>query len=631
MADSDLVNALTTANRSSSVLQGIANPTVFNPLQVIGAANQAAQAEFTTRGLQAQQALGNILQQATDPNGNIDYQKAHTMAAQAGPIVQMGMANFAKDNASLRGSQISQTAAMQKLIGMHNLDLLRDSSDDNVNRTADDMARNGMPMEQVEKYRSTVLGMNPDQRKAFAYRANLNSLESLHQVIGQTTLENNNGEMLPVTRYQPGPGGGPGGMARGPGAIPLTLSPAERTKTVEMPDMREKLPDGSPNPDYKRMKPFTTEEHLEMLGYKVLPNGQVVRANQAPGATPGKGPLGTGRYPTLPPALTPGGGAATPAPTPAATPAPTAVTPPAPAGTNPNAPVVIPPPPAPVHPNTNGVPTAPVTMLQGGVQIASANPLQVPQTGTPGPPSPLVARDVSDIEAGMAQARATPRIPGTQTAAGPSPFDNRPVSRMSAADEDLAKASGPRFQSEIDAGTRAQGQHAILANMLADVKQFTPGRYANAIATLRARLAPVFNVNEKALAAHDSFEKLAAQLALEQAGSVGAGSDSRFSVTQAANPHGGLSPQSIDLILRQLQGNADYIQARQGLAQKWPSSANYNGFVESVRELDPRVFQYQRMTDDQRKDWFSAMDERGQRSFMQAHKWAEDRKLIPGG
>jgi hypothetical protein len=202
---------------------------------------------------------------------------------------------------------------------------------------------------------------------------------------------------------------------------------------------------------------------------------------------------------------------------------------------------------------------------------------------------------------------------------------------MSPADEGLAKEAGPKFQAEVDAGTAAQGQQAILANMLVDTKQFMPGRYASAIASIRAKLAPAFNVDEKALAAHDSFEKLAAQLAIQQGQSVGAGSDARFSVTQAANPHGGLAPESIDLILRQLQGNADYVQARQSMAQQWPSKANYNGFVESVRPLDPRVFQYERMTDGQKADYFKAMDPKAQSAFMQAHKWAEEKKLLPGG
>jgi hypothetical protein len=325
----------------------------------------------------------------------------------------------------------------------------------------------------------------------------------------------------------------------------MTLSPAEQNETVNQPDLRKTLPDGTPNPNYGTEQPVTKKEQLEQMGFTVLPNGQVVKAGQPgqPGASPNLGP---GRYP-VPPALQGPGGAQPSGAQPPGTPEPAGQP-----GTNPNGKVPIPPP-------------------------------------------------------------------------------QRPISKASPADQEQMRAAGAKFDAEAAAGTNAQGQQAILANMLGDTKQFMPGPYANTLAAIRARLAPVFGADEKALAAHDSFEKLAAQLALQQAGSVGAGSDSRFSVTQAANPHGGISPASIDLILRQLQGNSDYIQARQKLAQQWPAKSDYNGFVDSTRPLDPRVFQYERMTDGQRKDWFTAMDPKDQKAFMQAHKWAEGNKLIPGG
>ena len=334
-----------------------------------------------------------------------------------------------------------------------------------------------------------------------------------------------------------------------------------------MPDLRKTLPDGSPNPEFMQKKPFTREEQLGQLGYTVTPDGRVVKTGE-----PG-GQLGTGRYP-LPPALQgPGGGAQPPQPT-----------------TQPPQPTTQPP--QPTQPPANAQPPGtPVPPGQPGVNPNA--PVQIP------PPT--------------------------------SPYANRAASAASPGDESQAQAAGGKFDAEATAGTNAQGQQAILANMLGDTKQFMPGPYANSIAAVRARLAPVFGADEKALAAHDSFEKLAAQLALQQAGSVGAGSDSRFSVTQAANPHGGISPASIDLILRQLQGNSDYIQARQKLAQQWPAKSDYNGFVDSIRPLDPRVFHYERMTDGQRKDWFTAMDPKDQKAFMQAHKWAEGNKLIPGG
>jgi hypothetical protein len=49
------------------------------------------------------------------------------------------------------------------------------------------------------------------------------------------------------------------------------------------------------------------------------------------------------------------------------------------------------------------------------VPVASANPLQVPTVGAPGPPSPLVPGDVNAIMAGRNLARGTPSG-GTQTA-----------------------------------------------------------------------------------------------------------------------------------------------------------------------------------------------------------------------
>src|SRR4051812_37331452 len=66
MAD-DLTNLLA-ANRSSSVLQGIANPAQINPLAAITSGNQAAQAEFTTQKMQADRAAGQAFLNSIDPN-----------------------------------------------------------------------------------------------------------------------------------------------------------------------------------------------------------------------------------------------------------------------------------------------------------------------------------------------------------------------------------------------------------------------------------------------------------------------------------------------------------------------------------------------------------------------------------
>jgi hypothetical protein len=59
-------------------------------------------------------------------------------------------------------------------------------------------------------------------------------------------------------------------------------------------------------------------------------------------------------------------------------------------------------------------PNAPQAALQGGTQVASTNAL-VPSVGPPGPPSPLVPGNVNAIMAGINRARGTP-VQGTQTA-----------------------------------------------------------------------------------------------------------------------------------------------------------------------------------------------------------------------
>jgi hypothetical protein len=112
---------------------------------------------------------------------------------------------------------------------------------------------------------------------------------------------------------------------------------------------------------------------------------------------------------------------------------------------------------------------------------------------------------------------------------------------------------------------------------------------------------------------------------------VGAGSDARFNVVSAANPHEELSPAGVDLILRQLQGNTDYIRARASLAAKYSDKANYPAFQESIKELDPRVFQLSRMTEDQRTTYWKNLKDTDQKQLGAAIKKAKDMGVLGGG
>jgi hypothetical protein len=183
---SDTLNALQAANRSASVLQGIANPPQINPLAAITVGNQAAQAEFQTRGLQAQQAIGQILQQATDENGNVDFQKAHRMAAAAGPVVQMGMMSMAKDASLLRGQQINNAGALHSFVGNLAVSGVQNPSDENWDNIRSQAVNAGMPANGIAEI-DRIRALPSDQRPQAAFQhvvSNLDALQRLHIATG---------------------------------------------------------------------------------------------------------------------------------------------------------------------------------------------------------------------------------------------------------------------------------------------------------------------------------------------------------------------------------------------------------------------------------------------------------------
>jgi len=115
MAD-DIINALQTANRSASVLQGIANPPQVNPLAAISAGNQAAQAEFQTRKMQADQALGDAYRQAVDPEtGRFNPLKFNQIMG-GNPMTSFAAKGGVESSQVLQGAQLEQNAKMQGLL-----------------------------------------------------------------------------------------------------------------------------------------------------------------------------------------------------------------------------------------------------------------------------------------------------------------------------------------------------------------------------------------------------------------------------------------------------------------------------------------------------------------------------------
>lgn len=247
---------------------------------------------------------------------------------------------------------------------------------------------------------------------------------------------------------------------------------------------------------------------------------------------------------------------------------------------------------------------------------------------TPGTqPSPLGTGRLPPALTNPNKPQTAPAAPAASPAGtgiqGPTPAQTAGAT----ATVEQGKLGPPQFQAEATADTQAQNQQAILGNMLSDTSQFTTGPLAGIVGKVR-NLAGNFGlpINTEGQSAKESFNKLAAGLANAQ----GSGSDARMSVNISANPHEELSPAGVDLILRQLQGNADYIRARASLAAKYPDKSDYPGFQQSIKGLDPRVFQMARMTADQRANYWKSLDSEARKQIDAAGKAASQLGVLGG-
>jgi hypothetical protein len=425
----DDLNALLQANRSSSVLEGIANPPQFNPLAAQNSAVQAASAMYGIREKQAQQAWGDILQQATDENGNVDYQKAQRLAAGT-PAASMGMMSALKDTSALRGSQINNTAGHMALLGTAAMTVARDPRDANVHAAFDNLAAHGVPREEIERERARWLAMPEAERQQNAFRIGLTNLSGLQRVLGLTTTTNVGGQEVPVTTVQPQPGLPGGATVQGQGSVDRTVDPGSLTGFTTRLATEEDERAGLGKAGTTIYTP--TPDMITRGGYgKLLPP-----AARGGGAAPGAPGVVTrdGQVvsPANPPRLLRVPGAA---PTPAAPGATPGAAPAAPAPTGNTGfgaaigtPGALPTPPVP--------PPGPRSALEGGVPVASVNAL-APGLGAPSAPGPAVAGDVNAMLAGMDQARGA-RSPGTQVAGasftlgGPG-YEEKATSEASAA------------------------------------------------------------------------------------------------------------------------------------------------------------------------------------------------------
>lgn len=266
----------------------------------------------------------------------------------------------------------------------------------------------------------------------------------------------------------------------------------------------------------------------------------------------------------------------------------------------------------------------PVGIGPNGVPLAGPIATVTPQ-GLGGPAAAALGDGGYNIPPALRNPNATPGgAPGGVVPTGLGPAQQAALGQT-------GTTSADAFQQIASEGVKARQQDAILGNMQADVAAFVPGPGQNRIKNFQIGLqkylpgvASAFGVDPASVGKNESFDKLAAQIADAQ----GAGSDARLAVNLKANPSSANSKEGISLILNQLRGNAAYLQARATLASQWPNPADRAGFEAQIgANVDPRAFQYAKMTGPQKADFMKATSD--PEAIIKSYLWLAQRNLVP--
>jgi hypothetical protein len=298
-------------------------------------------------------------------------------------------------------------------------------------------------------------------------------------------------------------------------------------------------------------------------------------------------------------------------------------------------------------PKTGAVSAQPGQGVPQGMSPESSN--EIIQIGTNTDNSPRMGtkqqginlaqgRDANDNGPGGAlgtgrlpPALRNPQAPGAAPSPAPAPgFTVGQGPAAAAAQTTTGTASAGSFQGITADAVKARSQDALLSTMLGDAQGFRPGPGADiaqsikrSIVGIGAQFGTSFGIDPDKLAKQESLQKIGNQLADAQ----GAGSDARLRVSEGANPSAHNTPAGLDLIIRQLRGNTDYLRARAQLAASYPNKADISGFESQIgANLDPRVFQYERLQPSQRKDYFNGISDKA--AFVKAHDWASTHGLL---
>lgn len=200
----------------------------------------------------------------------------------------------------------------------------------------------------------------------------------------------------------------------------------------------------------------------------------------------------------------------------------------------------------------------------------------------------------------------------------------------------LASPSARAAKLQSTASTSPQ-YHADLENLRSlsktlDTVSGPTAEYEKKLNQLAGRFGGSVTMTPDQLKSAEEFDKIANQISLNQS-QLFHGSDASLHTVVGANPSLSMSKIGREGVIDMLQGNQDAVdQARKlwiaARANGAPASS-FDLFMERVgQELDPRVFQFNRMSRENQQKFLSAMDPADIKEFEQKYQNAIDKKWV---
>ncbi|MBB2170491.1 hypothetical protein HLH36_19540, partial [Gluconacetobacter aggeris] len=202
------------------------------------------------------------------------------------------------------------------------------------------------------------------------------------------------------------------------------------------------------------------------------------------------------------------------------------------------------------------------------------------------------------------------RYPGSQndfsgagTDAQSAGFSAGPPAGQLEAQRATAEVGAKGANALMSAAASRNDRLGMLGNLATDLDGFTSGPGHEKWRALKAFAANWgMPIDTSDVDSAQSFNKWAQQLANAQSQALGS-SDARLSAAEHANPNSSLQKETNQLMIHQLMGNEDAINAK---GQAWRASglpaAQYQSWEQQFSQgFDPRAFQMLRMTPTERE------------------------------